>query len=185
MVSPRRTCSASSIPWRAVNPVVGTAPACSKSSRGGRARRSGCPRPRIPRRTLPSGSHTDRPMPDLRDGMSELAPPAATTIPAPSVPGMWGNVGGPPGCHVPVRTSASHTPTPAAWRAISTSRGPGFGTGTAWSLSTSGGPNRSTAAAFIAVGRVGCRENALAVGVRDIHPDLPVPAARCDGEWRS
>src|SRR5579871_3370353 len=81
--------------------------------------------------------------------------PLDTTIPAPSVPKISGNLGRPNGRQDPSRTDASHTPTPAAWSAIRTSLGPGTGTGTVWSLRTEGGPKRSIAAAFIAAGIFG------------------------------
>src|SRR5438445_9474526 len=74
-------------------------------------------------------------------------------MPAPSVPGTIGNFAlGPQGRQDPSRTSPSQEPTPAAWRAMRTSRGPGLGTGRRWVVSTEGGPNRSIAAAFIVVG---------------------------------
>jgi hypothetical protein len=41
---------------------------------------------------------------------------------------------------------------PAVSIAMSTSRGPGLGTGTSCSVSADGGPKRSTAAAFIVSG---------------------------------
>src|SRR5207245_957557 len=79
-------------------------------------------------------------------------------MPAPSVPGTIGNFAlGPHGRHDPSRTSPSQLPTPAAWRAMRTSRGPGLGTGRRWGVRTEGGPNRSIAAAFIVGGIVDCR----------------------------
>src|SRR2546428_8271793 len=82
-------------------------------------------------------------------------------MPAPSVPGTIGNFAlGPHGRQDPSRTSPSQEPTPAAWRAMRTSRGPGFGTGRRWSVSTEGGPNSSIAAAFIVCGIVDCRKPA-------------------------
>src|SRR5438552_17841973 len=79
-------------------------------------------------------------------------------MPAPSVPGTIGNFAlGPHGRQEPSRTSPSQEPTPAAWRAMRTSRGPRLGTGRRWVVSTEGGPNRSIAAAFIVGGIVDCR----------------------------
>src|SRR3989441_3559500 len=84
--------------------------------------------------------------------------PVTTTMPAPSVPGTIGKfVLGPQGRHDPSRTRPSQEPTPAAWRAMRTSRGPGLGTGRRWGVRTEGGPNRSIAAAFIVGGIVDCR----------------------------
>jgi acyl-CoA synthetase (AMP-forming)/AMP-acid ligase II len=54
-----------------------------------------------------------------------------------------------------LRNQGSHTPTPAACISISTSRGPGDGTGSVCSVSTSGGPKRSIAAARIVAGTSG------------------------------
>src|SRR2546427_325740 len=79
-------------------------------------------------------------------------------MPAPSVPGTIGNFAlRPHGRHDPSRTRPSQEPTPAAWRAMRTSRGPGFGTGRRWGVRTEGGPNSSIAAAFIVCGIVDWR----------------------------
>src|SRR2546422_11407802 len=79
-------------------------------------------------------------------------------MPPPAVPGTMGNFAlGPHGRQDPSRTRPSQEPTPAAWRAMRTSRGPGFGTGRRWVVSTEGGPNRSIAAAFIVCGIVDWR----------------------------
>jgi hypothetical protein len=51
--------------------------------------------------------------------------------------------------------SASQTPTPAALNAMRISPGSGWGTGTSCNVSASGGPKRSTAAAFMVDGSSG------------------------------
>src|SRR4051794_25434624 len=74
--------------------------------------------------------------------------------PAPSVPSTSGK------CASSMedgslRSSVSQTPTPAACTSMSTSCGPGCGTGRVCRVRTSGGPNRSMAAARIVVGTLG------------------------------
>jgi hypothetical protein len=70
----------------------------------------------------------------------------------PSTPGTKGNRGR-PGCRSePSRIEASQLPMPAVSSAMSTSCGPGVGTGTSCSVSFEGGPNRSIAIAFMRAG---------------------------------
>src|SRR4026209_893851 len=92
--------------------------------------------------------------------------PLATTVPAPSTPGIRGNFGRPELRHEPSRIDVSQLPIPAVWIAMRTSCGRGCGTGNSCSFSTEGGPKRSTAAAFIVAGMMEVRMlvNAMATG---------------------
>src|SRR5260370_11568426 len=80
-----------------------------------------------------------------------MCDPAAATLPDPSVPSTSGNLVCPLGDH-PARISASQTPTPAVCILIKTSPLSTSGTGSLWSVSTSGPPKRSIAAACMISG---------------------------------
>src|SRR5436190_68226 len=70
-------------------------------------------------------------------------------VPAPSTPGIRGKRVRPGLRQEPSRIDASQLPTPAVAIAMTTSCGPGLGTGTSCRVRTDAGPKRSTAAAFI------------------------------------